>query len=266
MQVISINSTVVYIVCMINNLWYFSLVAKSGSFMCLFITSNALKLPHSETTILRLMETQEIWESQFFLHQSEDLGIVNPASQCRMAWVLVDIRLTPLPPISTLTRLSPWIPPTSVHGLRHKNRKSALRVLQQSLGWSKKRWLSSRSRRWTWRTLLRSKGRKEGNGKEAQVASGEDSPTKLGVGENIRTLMQKVRQGEIDGIQLAHKNITLAEAKGLATAMEEIARARKSTVKTIELFGNKIGDDGVEAFSKVIANENSVVEELRSSI
>lgn len=104
--------------------------------------------------------------------------------------------------------------------------------------------------------------KKEGNGKEAQVASGEDSPTKLEVGENIRTLMQKVRQGEIDGIQLAHKNITLAEAKGLATAMEEIARARKSTVKTIELFGNKIGDDGVEAFSKVIANENSVVEEL----
>jgi len=105
--------------------------------------------------------------------------------------------------------------------------------------------------------------KKEGSGKEAQVASGEDSPTKLGVGENIGTLMQKVRQGEIDGIQLTNKNITLAEAKGLATAMEEIAHARKSTVKTINLFGNdEIGDDGVEAFSKVIANENSVVEEL----
>ena len=37
---------------------------------------------------------------------------------------------------------------------------------------------------------------------------------------------------------------------------------KKSTIKTLELYGNNFGDEGVMAFSEVIANENSAVEKL----
>ena len=98
--------------------------------------------------------------------------------------------------------------------------------------------------------------------KEEQVVQEEESPEspKNGVGENIRSIVQQIEQGTIDGIQLTLKKITLGEAKALAEAM--VANAKKSTIKTLELYGNKFGDEGVIAFSKVIADENSAVEVL----
>ena len=101
--------------------------------------------------------------------------------------------------------------------------------------------------------------KKEHQEKEEQVAQEWESPKK-GVGENIRSIIQQIEQGTIDGIQLKFKNITQVEAKALAEAM--VANAKKSTIKTIELFGNEFGDEGVMAFSEVIANENSAVEVL----
>lgn len=105
--------------------------------------------------------------------------------------------------------------------------------------------------------------KERGATKEEQVVHEEgslESPEspKNGVGENIRSIVQQIEQGTIDGIQLTHKNITLGEAKALAEAMAK----KKSTIKKLHLFGNNFGDEGVKAFSNVIANENSAVEVL----
>ena len=123
---------------------------------------------------------------------------------------------------------------------------------------------NSRIREYTKKKLelekaLKERGAKKEHNEEEQVAQGEESPKK-GVGENIRSIIQQIEQGTIDGIQLFNKGITLDEAKALAKAM--VANAKKSTFKTIDLFGNKFGDEGVMAFSEVIANENSAVEIL----
>lgn len=109
---------------------------------------------------------------------------------------------------------------------------------------------------------LKERGAKKEHHEEEQVAQGEESPEspKKGVGENIRSIIQKIEQGKIDGIQLTRKNITQGEAKALAEAM--VANAKTCTIKTIDLYGNEFGDEGVMAFSEVIANENSAVEEL----
>lgn len=97
--------------------------------------------------------------------------------------------------------------------------------------------------------------------KEEQVIQEEESleSPKNGVGENIRSIIQQIEQGEIDGIQLSDKKVTLGEAKAMAKAM---ANAKKRTIKKLDLFGNEFGDEGVISFSKVIANENSAVEHL----
>ena len=109
---------------------------------------------------------------------------------------------------------------------------------------------------------LKERGAKKGHNEEEQVAQEGESPEspKKGVGQNIRSIIQQIEQGTIDGIQLSFKKITLDEAKALAEAM--VANAKKSSIKTLELGNNKFGDEGVVAFSKVIANENSAVEEL----
>ena len=109
---------------------------------------------------------------------------------------------------------------------------------------------------------LKERGAKKEHHEEEQVTQEGESPEspKKGVGENIRSIIQQIEQGTIDGIQLSFKNITLGEAKALAEAM--VANAKKSTIKTIELYGNEFGNEGVMAFSEVIANENCAVEKL----
>jgi hypothetical protein len=74
---------------------------------------------------------------------------------------------------------------------------------------------------------LKERGAKKEHNEEEQVAQGEESPKK-GVGQNIRSIIQQIEQGTIDGIQLSFKNITLGEAKALAEAM--VANAEKSTI------------------------------------
>ena len=109
---------------------------------------------------------------------------------------------------------------------------------------------------------LKERGAKKEHHEEEQVAQEGESPEspKKGVGENIRSIIQQIEQGTIDGIQLFNKGITLDEAKALAEAM--VANAKTCTIKTIDLYGNKFGAEGVRAFSEVIANENSAVEIL----
>ena len=109
---------------------------------------------------------------------------------------------------------------------------------------------------------LKERGAKKEHHEEEQVAQEEESPEspKKGVGQNIRSIIQQIEQGTIDGIQLNFKNITQGEAKALAEAM--VANAEKNTIKTLDLYGNKFADEGVMAFSEVIANENSAVEKL----
>eukprot|EP00435_Cladocopium_sp_Y103_P038668 s1526_g10.t1 len=112
------------------------------------------------------------------------------------------------------------------------------------------------------KALKEREAKKENNEKEEQVDQ-EDTSPKQGVGENIRSIIQQIEQGEIDGIQLSSKRITPYEAKSLAEAVEKkMADENKCTIKKIHLFGNKFGDEGVKAFSKVIAHENSAVEVL----
>lgn len=103
--------------------------------------------------------------------------------------------------------------------------------------------------------------KKEHNEEEEQVATKVDSP-KYSVGENIQSIIRDIEQGKVDAIQLRNKRITPGEAIALAEAMEKVANAKKSTIKTLHLYGNKIGDEGVVALSDVIANENSAVEDL----
>eukprot|EP00435_Cladocopium_sp_Y103_P036564 s1526_g9.t1 len=112
------------------------------------------------------------------------------------------------------------------------------------------------------KALNERKAKKGGYEKEEQVDQ-EDTSPKQGVGENIRSIIQQIEQGTIDGIQLSNKHITPYEAISLAKAVEEkMADENKSTIKEINLFGNTIGDEGVKAFSRVIAHENSAVEML----
>ena len=109
---------------------------------------------------------------------------------------------------------------------------------------------------------LKERGAKKEHHEEEQVAQEGESPEspKKGVGQNIRSIIQQIEQGMIDGIQLNRKNITLGEAKALAEAM--VTNAKKSTIKTLEVGGNEFRDEGVMAFSKVIADENCAVEKL----
>ena len=134
--------------------------------------------------------------------------------------------------------------------------------LAEALEMANSRILEYTKKKWDLEKALKERGAKKEHHEEEQVAQGEESPEspKKGVGQNIRSIIQQIEQGTIDGIQLSFKNITLGEAKALAEAM--VANAKKSTIKTLELYGNNFGDEGVMAFSEVIANENSAVEEL----
>ena len=136
--------------------------------------------------------------------------------------------------------------------------------LAEALEMANSRILEYTKKKWDLEKALKERGAKKEHHVEEQVAQEAESPEspKKGVGQNIRSIIQKIEQGTIDGIQLSFKNITLGEAKALAEAM--VANAKKSTIKikTIDLYGNKFADEGVMAFSEVIANENSAVEEL----
>ena len=136
--------------------------------------------------------------------------------------------------------------------------------LAEALEMANEKILEYTKKKWDLEKALKERGAKKEHNEEEQVAQGEESPEspKKGVGQNIRSIIQQIEQGTIDGIQLSFKNITLGEAKALAEAM--VANAEKSTIKikTIDLYGNKFADEGVMAFSEVIANENSAVEIL----
>ena len=132
--------------------------------------------------------------------------------------------------------------------------------LERALEMANEKILEYTKKKWDLEKALKERGPKEEQDeKEEQVAQGEESPKK-GVGKNIRSIIQQIEQGTLDGIQLDFKKVTPGEAKALAEAI--VANAKKCTIKTIELYGNNFGDDGVIAFSEVIANENSAVEKL----
>ena len=134
--------------------------------------------------------------------------------------------------------------------------------LAEALEMANSRILEYTKKKWDLEKALKERGAKKEHHEEEQVAQEGESPEspKKGVGQNIRSIIQQIEQGTIDGIQLSFKKITLGEAKALAEAM--VANAKKSTIKTIELYGNEFGNEGVMAFSEVIANENCAVENL----
>jgi len=134
--------------------------------------------------------------------------------------------------------------------------------LAEALEMANEKILEYTKKKWDLEKALKERGAKKEHHEEEQVAQEEESPEspKKGVGQNIRSIIQQIEQGTIDGIQLTHKKITLDEAKALAEAM--VANAKKSSIKTLELGYNKFADEGVMAFSEVIANENSAVEKL----
>ena len=112
-------------------------------------------------------------------------------------------------------------------------------------------------------TALEERGAKnELNETEEDVASGEESPTKHGVGQDVGKIVKEIELGTIQAIQVASKNLTVEQAKRLADALVKVAREKKSTVTTLNLDFNEIMDEGVMAVSKVIGNERSVVEKL----
>ena len=113
-------------------------------------------------------------------------------------------------------------------------------------------------------TALKERGAKnELNETEQDVAPGEESPTKHGVGQDVENIVKEIELGTIVAIQVTNKNHTTDHAKRFADALVKVAREKKSTVKTLILNFNKIMDEGVMAVSKVIGNENSVLEEVR---
>ena len=93
--------------------------------------------------------------------------------------------------------------------------------LAEALEMANSRILEYTKKKWDLEKALKERGAKKEHHEEEQVAQGEESPEspKKGVGQNIRSIIQEIEQGKIDGIQLSHKKSRWVKQKALAEAM-----------------------------------------------